>query len=247
MVEVALGSVWEIDVELIKERVTARTKAIVANSLHNPTESVYSESYLRQLAEFAIERDIYIITDESYDFLVNGYYFNISHLDSLRGRVVRCGSYSKRFGMTGWRIGYLYAEGDVMARIMRVHDNISVCAPHLAQEAVWYGLSHEIKEMRENFVQMSHQREIAVSALRELGDMVIFNEPQGVFYIMLGYRHGVSITEIAQRLLREARVFALPGALFGTLGEGYLRISYGGGGRGSCPILLTFLACIMIV
>lgn len=228
IVEVSMADGWKLDIDSIAKAITERTKAIVINSPHNPTGTVYRKDELVALAEFVVKKDLYLITDEAYDFLVYGEYFNLASLETLRGRIIRCGSYSKRFGMTGWRIGYLYAEGEMMNKIARVHDNISVCAPHLGQEAVWYGLTHEIEEMNSNLEQMRVQKEIICSALQEVGQKVRFVEPEGAFYVMVGYLGSMGSVEVAQRLLREARVFVLPGVLFGEAGEGQVRLSFGG-------------------
>jgi aminotransferase len=219
---------WGLDVEAIGRLVNEKTKAILINSPNNPTGAVYSEESLRLLGQLAIEHDLVVITDEAYDYLVYGKYFNLAWDESMKERVVRCGSYSKRFGMTGWRVGYLFAEGEMMERIMRVHDNITVCAPHLGQEAVWYGLTHELGEVEGNLVKMAENRKLMLQKLEELGEDVIYASPEGAFYVMLKYPGSESSVETTWSLLRDRGLVVLPGGIFGNRGEGYLRLSFGG-------------------
>lgn len=228
LVEAPTGEKWELDVEAIGRLVNEKTKVILVNSPNNPTGAVYNEKSLRLLGKLAIERDLVVVTDEAYDFLVYERYFNLAWDESMEGRVVRCGSYSKRFGMTGWRVGYLFAEGEMMERIMRVHDNITVCAPHLGQEAVWYGLTHELEEVEKNLREMKENRVLMLQKLGELNESVSYVKPEGAFYVMVKYPGSESSVEIAWRLLREKGLVVLPGGIFGNRGEGYLRLSFGG-------------------
>ncbi|GIW59860.1 MAG: hypothetical protein KatS3mg087_0926 [Patescibacteria group bacterium] len=111
LVEAPTVTDWGLDLERIRGLVTRRTKAILVNSPNNPTGAVYTEESLRLLAELAVERNLVVITDEAYDFLVYGQYFNVAWCANLKEKVVRCGSYSKRFGMTGWRVGIFVCRG----------------------------------------------------------------------------------------------------------------------------------------
>jgi aminotransferase len=228
LVEAPTFADWRLDIEGIKALVTDRTRAILINSPNNPTGIVYDEESLRLLAELAVERNLVVITDEAYDFLVYGKYFNVAWCANLKEKVVRCGSYSKKFGMTGWRVGYLFAEGELMDRVMSIHDNITVCAPHLGQEAVWYGLTHELAELAENLREMSENRRFMLKKLNELSSVVAYVVPNGAFYVMVKYAGKEKSAEVAWRLLREKGVVVLPGGIFGEQGEGHLRLSFGG-------------------
>ncbi|GIW59861.1 MAG: hypothetical protein KatS3mg087_0927 [Patescibacteria group bacterium] len=115
-----------------------------------------------------------------------------------------------------------------MERVMRVHDNITVCAPHLGQEAVWHGLTHDLEEVEKNLQEMSENRKLMLDKLGELSILVEYTVPEGAFYVMVRYPGKEKSVEVAWRLLREKGVVVLPGGIFGEQGEGHLRLSFGG-------------------
>jgi aminotransferase len=102
---------WALDVEAVEAAITDRTKAIIVCSPANPTGTVFGEAELRRLAALAIEKGIFVIADEAYDFLTFGgmAHFSLTSIPELRPRLVATYSFSKMFCMTGWRVGYLYA------------------------------------------------------------------------------------------------------------------------------------------
>lgn len=221
---------FHLDLNKIAASITKKTKAIIINSPHNPTGAVYSEKELRGLAKILKGKNIYVITDEVYDYLIydDAKYFNIASIKSLWPYVIRCCSFSKRFGMTGWRIGYLHADKDLISYLLRIHDNTIVCAPHIAQAAVFHGLSSPSEEIKKNVRSLKKNRDLICNRLAKLPDLFTYTVPQGSYYVFPKYNLPIKSTEFALKLLYEAGIVVIPGIGFGKVGEQHLRLSYGG-------------------
>ncbi|MDQ3098128.1 MAG: pyridoxal phosphate-dependent aminotransferase [bacterium] len=220
---------YHLDIENIAAHITQRTRAIIINSPSNPSGTVYSEEELRELAKVLAGKNIYIITDEVYDYLVyEEGYFNIASIKELWPYVIRCGSFSKRFGMTGWRVGFIHTNLELVKKILSMHDNTIVCTPHISQEAVLAGLTHDIDEIEQNKQVLAKNREIVCERLDKLSDLFTYTIPQGAYYIFPQFNLDISSLEFAKKLLYEAGVVTIPGFGFGDSGEKHLRLSFGG-------------------
>lgn len=220
---------YRLDLQKIKNSITKKTKAIVINSPHNPTGVVYQKEDLKKLAKILKGKKIFIITDEVYDYLVydNNKYFNIASIKYLWPNVIRCCSFSKRFGMTGWRIGYIHTNKELISHLLKIHDNTIVCAPHIAQMAVYFGLTLNPQEIEENVKSLKKNRDLICQRLSKLPNLFSYNLPQGAYYIFPKYSLNIPSKEFALRLLYEAGVVTVPGIGFGQVGERHLRLSYG--------------------
>lgn len=236
IVEVALiepddnNSPYSLDIPAIKKAVTPKTKAILINSPSNPTGAVYKKEELEELAQFLIGKRIYVITDEVYEYLVydNVSYFNIATIKELWPYVIRCCSFSKIFGMTGWRIGYLHTNTDLVKQILKIHDNTIVCAPHVAQVAVQTGITKNSFENKQNRDSLEHNRALMCERLNKLPDLFSYIKPQGAYYLFPRFHFALSSIEFAKKLLYETGVVVVPGIGFGKVGEGHVRLSFGG-------------------
>ncbi len=128
---------WKLDVERFRQAVTPRTKAVLICNPMNPTGAVFSSEDIRAIADLAIEKDLFVIADEAYDFLV---YSPRSHasfaaIPDLKDRLIAAFSFSKMYCMTGWRVGYLYAPPRIIDQVLKVHDAFAICAPTISQYA----------------------------------------------------------------------------------------------------------------
>jgi len=234
VVEVPLKIVnggYQIDLEKTEKAINKKTKAIIVNNPSNPTGAVFSKNELLELAKIIKKKDIYLITDEVYGYLIydNVSYFNISSISYLWPKVIRCWSFSKKYGMTGWRLGYLHTNKELLKHILKIQDSTVVCANHLAQEAGIIALSKENdKEIENNVKQLTKNRQLIMRSLDEMRDLFSYIPPKGAYYIFVKYNLPISSVEMAKRLLYEAGVAVVPGCGFGKNGEGHLRISFGG-------------------
>ena len=122
---------WELDLEKVKETIGPRTKAIVVNTPSNPSGKVFSRAELKGLADLAVDHDLFIFSDEIYEYFV---YDDRQHVSPLsfseaRDRVVVISGYSKTFSITGWRIGYAVCDKKWARMIGYMNDLVYVCAP----------------------------------------------------------------------------------------------------------------------
>jgi aminotransferase len=222
---------WQLDVERIREAVTPRTRAIILCNPHNPTGANFTELDLRVLADLAISHDLFIICDETYDFLVyDGQpHFSLTSVPGLSNRVIATFSFSKKYAMTGWRVGYVYAAEGVLDQIMKIHDAVAICAPSLSQHAALAATEGPQDCVTEIKSALQQRRDLVCERLTRLGEFFDYVKPQGAYYLMVRYKlPGVDSMTFALRLLHEARVITIPGAAFGPTGENHIRISFGG-------------------
>jgi aminotransferase len=222
---------WQLDIEAIGKAVTPRTKAIILCSPHNPTGANFAESDLRVLAEIAATNDLFVICDETYDFLVyDGHsHFSLTTLPGLKDKTIATFSFSKKYAMTGWRVGYVYAAEGVLDQIMKIHDAVAICAPSLSQHAALAALEGPQECVTEIKASLQRRRDLVCARLDRMGEFFDYVKPQGAYYLMARYRTaGVDSMTFALRLLHEARVITIPGAAFGPTGENHVRISFGG-------------------
>ncbi len=229
---------WKLDVDAFARAVTRKTKAILICNPMNPTGTVFSQAEIRAIAELAIERDLFVIADEAYDFLV---YDGLRHasfasIPELKQRLVAAFSFSKMYCMTGWRVGYLYAPSYLIDQVLKVHDAFAICAPTVSQYAALAALratngkDGEGDRFTAQLVSaLDARRRLTCARLDRLVSLFSYQRPRGAYYVFPKIaRHGSSSMDLALRLLYEAGVITVPGSAFGPTGEGHIRLSFGG-------------------
>jgi len=222
---------WGLDLAAMERAITPRTRAVLVCTPSNPTGAVYPDEDLRALAALCAKHDLTVITDETYDSLTYDGPMPMSpaSLPELAGRVILVNSFSKRFALTGWRVGYAYAAKPLMDQMLKVHDCTSICAPAPSQIAALAALTGPQDVFEAMRRALAARRELACARLDELKGAFSYVRPSGAFYIMARYAFSAEPSrELAQRMIREARVITIPGGAFGPQGEGHVRLSYGG-------------------
>ena len=215
------------DLDELASLVTSRTKVMFSNSPSNPTGRVLDEQTVRSIVEFAERHDLWLLSDEVYDQLLLEP--GIRHVPAAwfdtSGRVISIFSFSKVYAMTGWRVGYAVARGD-MPRMMRWTQEPQVSCPSTISqkgaEAALTGPREPIEAMRTAYADRAvlAMKTAAACGLHAYGS-------QGTIYSLVdvgryGFDGGL---DFALDLLREARVAIAPGSVFGPGGEGSVRIS----------------------
>lgn len=222
---------WRLDIKEFEKRVTKKTKAILFSNPSNPTGAVFGKKEINDLAKFAKRKNSIIIADETYDFLTYGgaKHFSPASISSIRDRVILCGSFSKKYAMTGYRVGFAYANEGIIDHMLKVHDALQICAPAISQRGAIAALKGPQTSVREFVKKLSYNREIMCRELDKLSDYFEYKKPMGAYYIMARYKWTKTDSfKLALKILREARVITIPGAAFGPSGEGYLRFSFAG-------------------
>jgi aminotransferase len=221
---------WGLDLDDVEAAVTERTKAIVLCNPANPTGRVFTDIEVRGLSRIALEHDLFLISDETYEHLVYDGPPPLSpaSIDGMRDRVISVFSFSKKYAMTGWRVGFVAASADMMAQLMKVHDSAVICAPtpsQLAALAALTGPQDVVIEMRRT---LAERRKLICRRLNRLGEAFSYIKPQGAYYLMARYLFTEEAAwDLAVRLINEAKVITVPGDSFGPGGRGHLRLSFG--------------------
>ncbi|MHC1788800.1 pyridoxal phosphate-dependent aminotransferase [Solidesulfovibrio sp.] len=219
---------WSLDPEAVAAAITPRTRAIIINSPHNPTGSVFAKADLLAVAEIALRHGLYVICDDTYDALTyDGPAFSLASLPELRPQLVAVGSFSKRFALTGWRVGFAFAPEPIMAQMLKVHDCTAICAPTPSQIAALASLTGP-QGIYAGFLAALGNRRRRIMERLDAMPGIAYNAPGGAFYIMARYDLPAAPMDVATRLIREARVITIPGDSFGPGGGQSLRLSFGG-------------------
>ena len=215
---------FEFDVEEFRRALTPRTKVVVCISPSNPTGRVLSERDLAAIGDALRDHGAYLISDEIYREL---YYTGErpGSLSSFYERTIVIGGVSKSMSMTGWRLGWLCGDEQVVKAALVLHGYVTTCASAVSQKASLLVWSDEAEQARVGFRGTFRGRRDHLLALikSELGLPAV--TPEGAFYTMLDVsRFGPSM-KVAEALLKE-RVITVPGAAFGSESEGFLRVSF---------------------
>ena len=210
--------------DAVWERISPLTKGIMVNSPSNPTGMLQSERVLQDLVKTVERNGIFIISDEIYHGLT--YDIKAHSILEYTDRAFVMSGLSKRYAMTGWRLGWLIAPEEFIKPIKNLHMNYFLSAAGFVQMAGIAALKHcqlEAEQMRDTYRE---RRDYLIPEVRRLG-FGLKVEPQGAFYLLMNAkRFGLDSVELADRLLEEAYVALTPGVDFGERAEGYLRLSY---------------------
>ena len=214
---------WEIDFDALRAAITPRTRAILVNSPSNPCGKVFTCSEFEKIASLAEEYDLFILTDEIYEyFLFDGAeHISPASLPGMEERTITISGLSKTFSITGWRIGYLIADKRWLGSIAYFHDLTYVCAPSPFQYASVAGLV----ELPDSFyAEMAREyqakRDMLCGALQDAGFTPSI--PQGAYYVLADVSSvaGETAREKARNLLGQTGVAGVAGSAFFTGGRG---------------------------
>lgn len=191
-------------------------KALILCNPSNPCGKVFSREELMIIADLAKKYDLYVITDEVYEHIIYEPYKHtyMAALPGMRERTIICNSLSKTYSITGWRLGYVIADEEIIERIKKVHDFLTVGAAAPLMEAAVVGLNFSDAYYKELQNHYTHMKNLFVGGLKELGFQ--FTEPQGAYYVLMdisefGYEND---EEFCIAMAETIRVAAVPGSSF---------------------------------
>jgi aminotransferase len=218
------------NIEGIRNAVGPRTKAIMLCSPNNPTGIALTEAQIRQIAEIALERNLMVITDEAYEyFTYDGHtHFSIASIPEVRRQVIACYTFTKTYAMTGWRIGYLHADEEMIPQINKAHIPLAICAPVVSQYAALAALKGPqdcVAAFREHY---RSARDVMCDRLDRLTSVFDYVRPNGSYLMFprILLEEGKDSTAFCKRLLKEGGVSTTPGIAFGPTGQEHLRMSF---------------------
>ncbi len=217
---------FKIDPERLKAAITPRTKLLVLPYPNNPTGAILTREELEGIAEVLRGTNVMILSDEIYAELTYGRrHVSIANIEDMWERTVLVSGFSKAYAMTGWRLGYLAAPAPLARQMIKLHQYAIMCAPTISQFAAIEAMRNGDRDIEQMAAEYNRRRLFIHHGLQSIG-LECF-EPEGAFYI---YPHigtyRLTSDDFCSRLLQEKRCAIVPGTAFGTVGEGYARISY---------------------
>jgi aminotransferase len=214
---------WTLDADALKAAITPRTRAIILNTPANPSGKVFSMAEIEAIADACREHDLFLLTDEIYEYFVYDGLRHISPatLPGMRERTVVTSGFSKTFSITGWRLGYATADAKWMGTMAYFHDLTYVCAPSAFQ----HGAAAGLERLPASFytqIAVDHQskRERMLSALRDAGFEP--SVPAGAYYVLARVDRlpGETAALKARHLLAKTGVASVAGSAFFRPGRG---------------------------
>ncbi len=227
---------FKISPESLSQSITSKTKLLILNSPSNPTGAVYTPGELEAIAKIVVEKGIWVISDEIYDkLLYDGLqYVSIASLGpEIKAKTLVVNGVSKAYAMTGWRIGYVAGDKDVIGAMSNLQDHSTSNPTSIAQKAALAALTGPQEMVQQMVVEFEKRRNFMVERLNQIQGFSCLLPP-GAFYAFVNISGvlGKSFNEkpvkgsmdLTELLLTEAKVAVLPGSPFGA--DSFLRLSY---------------------
>lgn len=217
-----------VETEKIRQAITEKTVAIIINSPNNPTGTIYTQTAIKELCKLAVEKNIVIIWDECYKNIVyeGEKYTSILSIEGIKEHVVVINSCSKKYSMTGWRLGYAAAPKELIANMTKLQENIAACASLPSQYAAIEAFSNCEEAAEKMRIGFNHRRDVLLQELADC-DKLSCKSAKGTFYALVNIKKtNMSSEEFAYKLLDKKQVAVVPGITYGACCEGYIRIAY---------------------
>jgi len=210
----------------LEQNVSDKTKVLLLNYPNNPTGAALTQKDVEDIAAFAIEHDLIVLTDEIYDELTyDREHFSIISVPGMKERTIYLHGFSKAWAMTGFRMGFTCAPPELTDAMMKIHQYTMLCAPVLSQEASIEALKNAEKDIAYMKAEYKKRRNFIHSSFEEMDIPCV--RPEGAFYAFADIsKFGMTAKEFALQLLDEQNVACVPGTAFGACGEGFIRCSY---------------------
>ncbi|MDT8717523.1 pyridoxal phosphate-dependent aminotransferase [Clostridium sp. 19966] len=229
MVEVYEKDNFVVTLEAIREAITPKTKVILLNSPCNPTGGIIDKDTLKQIADIAKEKDLFVISDEVYrHILFDGEeYCSIAAIDGMKERTLIIDSCSKSSAMTGFRVGFAAGPKELIALFIRATENVYSSVTTVAQYAAVEALKNGGEYRNYMCLKYEERRDYIYDRINKMNKLSCI-KPKGAFYAFVNVKNtGMDGNEFANRLLEEKRVAVVPGIAFGENGRYYVRMAYG--------------------
>jgi aspartate/methionine/tyrosine aminotransferase len=221
---------WQPNTDILAERISDKTKAIVIVSPSNPTGIIFSRQALINIAELARDRGLLVIIDDPYSAFIyenSQRYFNLAAAAAFADNIVYLFSFSKCYAMSGWRLGYMIMPGYLKQQVLKVQDANIICAPRISQIAGMAALAHAPDHLAGFINILSARRTLICQRLDQLPHVFSYSKPQAAYYVFprILVAHENSC-DFSIQLLETIGVSLTPGSAFGPSGEHHVRMAY---------------------
>jgi aspartate/methionine/tyrosine aminotransferase len=229
---------FEIDTDMLESRITSRTRLLVLNDLQNPTGAECSQAELEKIAELVLKHDLFVLCDEAYfDIRYEGQSKSLVSLPGMAERCVILYTFSKKFAMTGWRLGATIGPKEIIDVIIKLNVNEESCSNHFIQYAAVEGLTGDQAETRQILKALKERRDLSVDLLNDIEGINCFS-PNATFYLwpnVTGAMQKTGLTDyddFRRTVLQKTGVSFCTRLHFGRPLEGednfYIRLAYSG-------------------
>lgn len=213
------------DIDELRKYVTPRSRLLFICNPSNPTGKVFTEKEIREISDFVLENNLYLVSDEIYeDLIFEGKMFSPASIPEMSGRTVTISGFSKSYAMTGWRIGYMVADEEIIKASNKIQQQTLTCAPSVSQYAALAAIKD--RETPARFREAFRKRKDLVQGLISESDSLSMRNPEGAFYAFIRYGGDEPSDSFSSRLLDEKFVVVTPGSAFGAQGENHIRLSF---------------------
>lgn len=211
----------------LKKYVTSRTRAIILNNPTNPSGKVYSKSELESIYDLARKSNLFILSDEAYsDFVIEEPFISIGRIDKAKERSIIINSLSKNLGMSGWRIGYIITNKDLINQILKLNQHLITCPTTLIE---YYLIEYLDKILKITYLQIKKVVKKRAKVAKMMDKIGLKYLPgSGTFYFCVSIEGSrLNSERFAERLLDKYSVAAVPGLGYGDSLDKFLRVSVG--------------------
>ena len=215
----------QVKAELLRKKITKKTKALILNSPCNPSGSVISKEELKKIAELALEHNLFVISDEVYEKII----FDEEHVSiasfsgEIKEKTITINALSKSYCMTGLRLGYCHANEEIINRMNKIQSQTTSNVCSIVQKMALAALKIPQSKTDMMIKEFRERRDFVLKRLTEMG--LLCNKPEGAFYVFPSIKStGMSSVQFCAELLEKKKVAAVPGEAFGCPDN--IRISY---------------------
>ena len=229
---------FDIDIEKLKDSVSDNTVAIIYNNYQNPMSAESSEKEMQDIAQIAIENDLWVLSDEAYfEIIYEGNAKSIVSIPGMKERTVILYTFSKKFAMTGWRVGGSIGPKEIISRIAKFNVNAESCTTHFIQNAMVEALNGDQAGSLEILKILKERRDVAVEGLNAIDGIDILT-PRTTFYLfpnvtkVMKRKNIQRVEELQNGALKQANVSFCTRDHFGRAQDNevefYIRLAYSG-------------------
>ena len=215
----------------LEPHLSSQTRAVVVCTPSNPTGAVVERDEMTRIARELASRSVLLFADETYARFVYGReYWSVASLPAWRENVILTSTFSKSFGMTGWRVGYLLADRRVTEQAIKIQDAMVICAPVVSQIAAEAAIRQAWDYPLSFHDELIARRRVLVDGLRSI-PRLHWTPTGGAFFAFVRVNGCTDSERLSIDILEREHVVTIPGASFGRGGEGFIRLSYGASGQ----------------
>lgn len=218
---------FQLNIDNISDSITNKTKAIIINSPNNPTGAVYENNDLEELLKLCNLKNIKVIFDITYyEYIHSDNDSNYLSLLKNFENIIITGSFSKTFGITGLRIGYISTTSNYIDDLCKIQDTISICASSLSQQILLNLIKYEKLAIETNLNSVKSSKKILISNLTNIPQLN-WVHTNGAFYSFVELKNNMNSWDFTENLINTKSVLVLPGSIFGSKWKSYMRLAYG--------------------